>query len=221
MNVSSFICRRISFCKSVAVKLLLQYGADPKLKSADGKNAFAELADDKIKDLLETHCNREVTVSEQPQPIEQQHFENQEYEELTEKITEDSAAPHDLAVHTAEDRPVVSVPGDSSCAGSSTDNRVSLDDKQTPPTLQNARDSGSPHYDILRHESITLMLNEVEMKQERMMKCKLKEPENAAQFELELSQVQTVLNEILTKHKAEKEDLVKKFGILLHIANAL
>ncbi|XP_038659828.1 ankyrin repeat domain-containing protein 31-like [Scyliorhinus canicula] len=160
------------------VKLLLQYGADPKLKSADGKNAFAELADDKIKDLLETHCNREVTVSEQPQPIIGW-FCN----------------------------------GSSIMKCSSTDNRVSFDDKQTPPTLQNARGSGSPHYDISQHESIILTLNEVEMKQERMMKCKLKEPENAAQFELELSQVQTVLNEILTKHKAEKEDLVKKFGV--------
>uniref|UniRef100_UPI00398F0884 ankyrin repeat domain-containing protein 31-like n=1 Tax=Pristiophorus japonicus TaxID=55135 RepID=UPI00398F0884 len=150
-----------------AVKLLLQYGADPRQKSTGGKSAFDEIADDKIKNLLEDHCNSEMTVHEQPQPI----------------------------------------------TGPSNDNSASCDDEQMPPALPNDKDSESPYYYIRQHESITILLNEMETKQERMMRCKLKEPENAAQFELELSQIQSVLNEVLTKHKAEKEDLVKKFRV--------
>ncbi|GCC25012.1 hypothetical protein chiPu_0003416 [Chiloscyllium punctatum] len=191
-----------------AVKLLLQYGADPKQKSAAGRSAFDELADDKIKDLLETHCNGEVTVQEQSQPIiDQQNVEYREEKKLTESIAGDPTASHDLTKEMPQDGLVGSSVRASS--GSSNDNCASCDDKQIPLPLNNAKDLESPP----NHESITMTLNEIEMKEERMMKCKLKEHENAAQFELELSQVQKVLNEVLTKHKAEKEDLVKKIRI--------
>ncbi|XP_062905814.1 ankyrin repeat domain-containing protein 31-like [Mobula hypostoma] len=150
-----------------AVKVLLQNGADPMQKSENGKNAFDEIVDDKIKHLLETYHNSEVTNCEEPQPV--------------------TGPPHD------------------ECA--------SCDVEQTAPTLQTSKDLESPEFNISEHESIAIMLNEIETKQEKITKYKLKEPENAAQFELELTQIRIVLNEILTKHKAEKEDLVKKFRV--------
>ncbi|XP_048449772.1 ankyrin repeat domain-containing protein 31 [Rhincodon typus] len=195
-----------------AVKLLLQYGADPKQKSAAGRSAFDELADDKIKDLLETYCNGEATVHEQSQPIiDQQNVEYREEEELTESITGDQTVPHHLTAHMPQDELVGSAVRGSSVP--SNDNCASCDDKETPPPLHNTKDLESPPNYILQHESITMTLNEIEMKEERMMKCKFTEHKNAAQFELELSQIQKVLNEVLTKHKAEKEDLVKKVRI--------
>ncbi|XP_067884918.1 ankyrin repeat domain-containing protein 31-like isoform X2 [Heterodontus francisci] len=110
-----------------AVKLLLQYGADPKQKNADGKSAFDELVDDKIKDLLETHCNTEVTVHEQQQPG-QQTLDHPEDEEQAESITEDSNVSHDLITSP------------------SNDNCTSCDDEQTLSTLQSAEDSENPHH---------------------------------------------------------------------------
>ncbi|XP_032874536.1 ankyrin repeat domain-containing protein 31 [Amblyraja radiata] len=182
-----------------AVKVLLQYGADPMQKNKEGKNAFNEIVNDKIKDLLETHSNHnnsDVIICDEPQPdTDQQQVEDVENEEQAEGTPEDSSASPNLPL------------------GPPPDNRVSCDDNQTSTVLQNDKGLESPHYNISQHESITITLDEIATKQERIVKCELKEPESATQLELELLQMRAVLNEILTKHKVEKEDLVKKFRV--------
>eukprot|EP00062_Callorhinchus_milii_P019531 gi/632974191/ref/XP_007903537.1/ PREDICTED: putative ankyrin repeat domain-containing protein 31 isoform X2 [Callorhinchus milii] len=83
---------------------------------------------------------------------------------------------------------------------------------QAPPTLQNDNGSESSHHYLLQHKSIMTILDEVEKKQEGIMK-ELKETESIAGVKLKLAQMQHVLNEVLAKHKAEKESLVKRFRV--------
>ncbi|XP_069793479.1 ankyrin repeat domain-containing protein 31-like isoform X2 [Narcine bancroftii] len=155
----------VSPLHDAAVKVLLHYGADPMQQGENGSNAFDKIVDDKIRYLLETHSNGDVTICEEPQPV--------------------SGLPRN------------------NCASSGHEGETL--------SLQNEKGSEIPPNNISQHDLITITLNEMETKQEKLIKCEFKKPENAGQFELELKQMRTVLNEILVKHKAEKEDLVKKF----------
>ncbi|XP_016060733.1 PREDICTED: putative ankyrin repeat domain-containing protein 31 [Miniopterus natalensis] len=86
------------------------------------------------------------------------------------------------------------------------------DDLKTvdPPSLSHQeRTRGRLH----RHQTISAILQDIEEKQENLLEFEIRTPEDAEQYTEKMLQIKEVMDNVLAKQKAERDDLAKKYRV--------
>ncbi|KAG8524588.1 Ankyrin repeat domain-containing protein 31 [Galemys pyrenaicus] len=65
----------------------------------------------------------------------------------------------------------------------------------------------------LKHQTISAILQDVEEKQENLLKFEIRTPGDAEQYIEKMLEIKEVMNNILAKQKAERDDLAKKYRV--------
>ncbi|XP_055968391.1 ankyrin repeat domain-containing protein 31 [Sorex fumeus] len=86
------------------------------------------------------------------------------------------------------------------------------DDHQTidPPSLTRQRRTRQIHP---VHQKISAILQDIEEKQENLLEFEIKTPEDAEDYIEKMSEIKEIMDSVLAKQKAERDDLAKKYRV--------
>ncbi|XP_034152382.1 uncharacterized protein LOC105007983 [Esox lucius] len=207
------------------VKLLLQYGSNPQERNAVGQNAVDIASRDNMKQLLSTFQGPFVLheqLSEAPKQgcavpselcVASEPALGSEGHNRKKPAGHNDLGLSDWARHTSRsrDRQSARHPGvpDKDMGDQESGRR---DKAGEPVDLQSSQKDCTS---VIQNnaEAITKALEGAERQLEELSKWSLNESENAVKLREALSEIQSVLNDVLAKQQAEKDDLTRKYRI--------
>ncbi|KAM5331386.1 ankyrin repeat domain-containing protein 31 [Glossophaga mutica] len=86
------------------------------------------------------------------------------------------------------------------------------DDLKTvdPPSLSHQE---KPRESLPTHRTISAILQDIEEKQENLLEFEIRTPEDAEQYTEKMLEIKEVMDNVLAKQKAERDDLAKKYRV--------
>ncbi|KAM8774792.1 LOW QUALITY PROTEIN: ankyrin repeat domain-containing protein 31 [Rhynchonycteris naso] len=66
---------------------------------------------------------------------------------------------------------------------------------------------------LTMHQTITAILQDIEEKQENLLEFEIRTPKDAEQYTEKMLEIKEVMNDVLAKQKAERDDLAKKYRV--------
>nr|XP_023420222.1 putative ankyrin repeat domain-containing protein 31 [Cavia porcellus] len=85
------------------------------------------------------------------------------------------------------------------------------DDKTVDPSSSSQQEKGIEDFPL--HQTISAILQDVEENQEKLLEFEIRNPKDAEQYIEKMLEIKEILDNVLAKQKAERDDLAKKYRV--------